>query len=232
MLAWSVGENASADVAGPAEVRAGGSDDLVLVRGAARVEASGRAIVTALARTSSASGASTWQVQALADRTHVAVIAGGVSVEALAGARDRAVVRAGESLDVLANGSIARAPRATFVLAELELARGDLASARPRLVALAAGPDPSLAEDAALLLARSYPAGRARAEVWRSILASSPGRELRARARVERATELLGAGDADDARAVIADLKREDAPLADPLAQRLHALEARLVTYP
>src|SRR5262249_22732245 len=57
--------------------------------------------------------------------------------------------------------------RASFMLAEIELARRSVIEARPRLETLLRGPDEQLAEDAASLLAGSYPTQAERALVWK-----------------------------------------------------------------
>jgi hypothetical protein len=86
-------------------------------------------------------------------------------------------------------------PRVAFTLAELELARGSVIEARPRLEAIVRGPDEQLAEDAATMLARSYPTPPERVMVWKKYLETSPPS-----ARRERALrELCGRAPADAA---------------------------------
>jgi hypothetical protein len=214
-------------------------------------------LCTKLARTSvDGSQPARWRVTASADRTRVAAISGAVSVESrttrTAGLSASVVLHAGETADVWADGRVVRAneraansaarrmpqpdagaapilePRAIFAKAELELAAGDMVSARARLSALVTGPDSTLAEDAATLLASSYPAAVGRADAWAYVLATAGAAPLRARARVERAIALERAGDLDQARSLAAEAKREKELLPEPTVQRLYALAARL----
>jgi hypothetical protein len=75
--------------------------------------------------------------------------------------------------------------RASFMLAEIELARGNVVEARPRLDTIMLGPDEQLAEDAATLLAQSYPTPGERALVWKRYLATAPPSAREGRARSE-----------------------------------------------
>jgi hypothetical protein len=117
--------------------------------------------------------------------------------------------------------------RSSFALAELELARGERDAARGRLVSLVSCPDPSLAADAAFLLARSSPGAEERAEVWKRFLDTSPPSPYREQAMVERASALLDAGDAAGARALVAALRAES-KVPDVARAALGRLEARL----
>lgn len=90
--------------------------------------------------------------------------------------------------------------RASFVLAEIELARGDVLRARPRLERILHGPEEQLAEDAASVLARSYATPGERALVWKKYLDTKPSSTRRARALVERVSALLGSGPPEAAK--------------------------------
>jgi hypothetical protein len=91
--------------------------------------------------------------------------------------------------------------RALLLLGELELARGDAASGRRRLLPLLASRDRQIAEDAATLTSRSLPDALDRADVWTRYLALSPPAVRRERALLERARALVQSGHADQARA-------------------------------
>jgi hypothetical protein len=80
-------------------------------------------------------------------------------------------------------------PRASFVVAEIELTRGSVVTARPRLQAIMHGPDEQLSEDAATLLARSYPTAGEHAVVWKDYLDTSPPPPRRGRALRELCSE-------------------------------------------
>jgi hypothetical protein len=113
--------------------------------------------------------------------------------------------------DVAARPAAAPAPavdprRASFKEAELELARGDAASARPRLESLLTGND-SLAADAATLLARSYVEADGRASAWQRYLATSPRSPYRERALLERADALLDAHRVSEAQQLLTQLR-------------------------
>jgi hypothetical protein len=92
--------------------------------------------------------------------------------------------------------------RATLRLAELELARGDRDAARARLEVSMHARERSVAAAAALLLARSQPGPRDRAEVWREYLGTSPPSPYREQASIERANALLDVGDRAGAQAI------------------------------
>lgn len=100
------------------------------------------------------------------------------------------------------------ARRASFTLAELELASGARAEARARLDALLVCPEAGLAADAATLLARSHPAPADRAEVWSRFLATKPASPYRERALLERAEALLDGGRIAEAKGILAELRR------------------------
>jgi hypothetical protein len=100
-----------------------------------------------------------------------------------------------------ADGTHPLYPRASFRLAELELARGATIEARPRLAALLSSTDAQLAEDAATLYARSYPTPAERAVAWSAYLATNPPPDRRERAMLERIRSLVAAGRATEARA-------------------------------
>lgn len=133
--------------------------------------------------------------------------------EVLAGARARSregdVDGARADLERLAASSDARiARRASFTLAEIELANGAQPKARERLGALLACPDASLGADAATLLARSFPAPSDRAAAWGRYLATRPPSPHRERAMLERADALLDARRAVEADALLEELRR------------------------
>lgn len=135
-----------------------------------------------------------------------------VTEEALVEARSRA--RQGDAngrseLEQLAASKDARvARRASFTLAELDLAAGAKDKARARLDDLVVGPESALGADAAMLLARSYGTPSERAEVWRRYLATAPPSPYYERALLERAEALLDAGRPNDARNILDQLRR------------------------
>jgi hypothetical protein len=110
-------------------------------------------------------------------------------------------------LERLAESDDARvARRATFTLAELDLAVGDTAKARARLTTLIGSSDPALAHDAAMLLARSHTSARERAVVWSRYLATSPSSPFFERALLARAEALLDAGESAEAKRILNEL--------------------------
>ena len=117
---------------------------------------------------------------------------------------------------------VAVSRRAAFTLAEIELATGQRAHGRNRLVELAACPDVRLAADATTLLARTDPSPAARAATWQSFLATSPPSPYRERAMLERAEALFDAGQAADANAVVAQLRAM--PLSEAHQRQLDRL--------
>lgn len=135
-----------------------------------------------------------------------------VAEEMLADARVRA--RQGDAsgraeLEQLATSKDARvARRASFTLAELDLAAGAKDKARTRLDELVVGPESALGADAAMLLSRSYGAPADRAEVWRRYLATNPPSPYAERAQLERADALLDAGRPNDARNILDQVRR------------------------
>jgi len=96
-----------------------------------------------------------------------------------------------------------RHARASFLLAELELARGGggVVDARARLQPLMHSGDPQMAEDAASVLARSFPSALDRSEIWSRYLATHPPSPRRERALLERARAFERAGKQEAARA-------------------------------
>ncbi len=146
--------------------------------------------------------------------------------DVLADARVRA--RQGDAggrseLERLAKSSDARVSRrASFTLAELDLAAGAKDRARARLDELLVCPEAGLAADAAMLLARSHGSASERAEVWRRYLATSPPRPYFERALLERAEALLDAGRAPEAKRVLEDLRR--GPLTEAQQRQLDRL--------
>ena len=119
---------------------------------------------------------------------------------------DRAGARA--QLETLAqshDASVAR--RASFTLAEIEMADGERDKGRARLLTLATCPDARLAADASTLLARTEPTPAARAETWARYLTTNPPAAYRERALLERAEALFDAGRPQEANAIVAELR-------------------------
>jgi hypothetical protein len=114
------------------------------------------------------------------------------------------------------------ARRASFMLAEIELAEGARDRALARLEALLAAPEPALAWNAATLLARSMPSAADSAAAWQRYLATAPRSPYRERAMLERADALLDAHRPDEARAVLAGVARS--PLLPAQASQLERL--------
>jgi hypothetical protein len=114
-----------------------------------------------------------------------------------------------EELERTAVSSDARAARrATFTLAELDLAVGDTGKARERLSSLLSAPDPALAHDAATLLARSYPSASQRASAWGRYLATTPSAPYFERGLLARAEALLDAGETAEAKRILNELQQ------------------------
>ncbi|HSO34613.1 MAG TPA: hypothetical protein VLT33_18895 [Labilithrix sp.] len=116
--------------------------------------------------------------------------------------------------------SVAR--RASFTLAEIEMADGQREKGRERLLALATCPDVRLAADASTLLARTEPTAAARAETWARYLATSPPAGYRERALLERAEALFDAGRPRDANEILSELRT--LPLSDAHKRQLERL--------
>ena len=134
---------------------------------------------------------------------------------------DRAGARA--QLEALAqshDASVAR--RASFTLAEIEMADGERDKGRARLLTLATCPDARLAADASTLLARTEPTPAARAETWARYLATNPPAAYRERALLERAEALFDAGRPQDANAIVAELRT--LPLSEAHQRQLERL--------
>jgi hypothetical protein len=89
-----------------------------------------------------------------------------------------------------------------------------------------ASDDPSLAGDAAFLLARTFDSPRERAAALAEYLASSPPSPYREQAMVERAHALLDAGDKAGAARIAEIVKRGAIPAV--IRPSLAKLEARL----
>ena len=115
---------------------------------------------------------------------------------------------ASELEQLAASQDVRIARRASFTLAELDLASGAKDKARARLDQLLVGPESSLGADAAMLLARSYASGSDRAEVWRRYLATSPPSPYFERALLERADGLLDAGRTVEAKRILEEVRR------------------------
>jgi hypothetical protein len=189
----------------------------------------GGEVETALAVTRGTN--STWVVAVQDGRTRIKVARGEVEVRTGA---VREVVRAGETLDALADGRLVRPivsvaamtlpgsptrealpaassggtrERASFALAELELAQGKADDARFLLAPLLDSADPSLAGDAAFLLSGSMSTPRERLDVLDRYLAKPRSSPYLEQAEVERARALLEAGQEADARAIVRTLR-------------------------
>jgi hypothetical protein len=102
--------------------------------------------------------------------------------------------------------------RASFALAEIELADQKTDDARSLLSPLLDASDPSLAGDAAFLLARSAASARERAEVLERYVARPRPSPYREQAEVERARALVEAGDAARARMIVRGLRAGGVP--------------------
>lgn len=99
--------------------------------------------------------------------------------------------------------------RASFELAELELARRNTEHARSLLAPLLDSVDPSLAGDAAFLLSGSMSTPRERLEVLDRYLAMPRPSPYSEQAQVERARALLESGQQAAARAILQTLRAE-----------------------
>lgn len=187
------------------------SEVVVPVGGATSFELAGHAERPAIAPTASANAATTPD-DVLTSAKDPPRQGGPVAEDMLNDARVRA--RQGDAtgrsqLEQLATSKDARvARRASFTLAELDLASGAKDKARARLDELVVGPEASLGADAATLLARSYPTAAERADVWRRYLATSPPSPYAERAQLERADALLDAGRAAEAKRILDEARR------------------------
>jgi hypothetical protein len=104
--------------------------------------------------------------------------------------------------------------RASFELAEVELAHRNRGHARSLLAPLLDSADPSLAGDAAFLLSGSMSTPRERLDVLDRYLATPRPSPYLEQAEVERARALLEAGREAEARAIVQTLRAEpDLPL-------------------
>jgi hypothetical protein len=99
--------------------------------------------------------------------------------------------------------------RATFSLAELELARGATSDARALLHRVQRARDPELAADAIFLDARATPDPSARAELYGAYLAGRPPSPYREQALAERGLALAASGDMNGAAACASMLRAE-----------------------
>lgn len=112
--------------------------------------------------------------------------------------------------------------RASFTLAEIEMATNDRERGRARLTDLLSTADVRLAADAATLLARSDRTAAARAETWARYLATSRPTDYRERALLERAEALFDANRPREANALLSELRT--LPLSDPHKRQLDRL--------
>jgi|CZKU01.1.fsa_nt_gi hypothetical protein len=119
-----------------------------------------------------------------------------------------------------------RRARAALRLSELLLARGARDEARRHAESLALGRDAAMASEAVWLYVRSFPTPQGRASAWARFLATSPLGPMMHVARVERARELLDAGETGEARAIIQALSGE--ALEPVAADGLAGLRARV----
>jgi hypothetical protein len=119
--------------------------------------------------------------------------------------------------------------RASFSVAELELARGAKVQARKRLEGVRATADASLGADVVFLEARVADSPRARAAVIARYLATDPPSPYRERAMADEGLALLDAGDLAGARASAAAL-RARGHLPDVAVVALERLERELAT--
>jgi hypothetical protein len=117
--------------------------------------------------------------------------------------------------------------RASFALAEVELARGAKDDACARLESLLTSADASLGADAAFLEARAAETPGARVAVIARYLAGDPPSPYRERAVVDQGLALFEAGDLAGARARAAAL-RASGPLPDVVSVALERLESEL----
>ncbi len=167
--------------------------------------------------------------------TAVAVSSGGGTAGQLPGSPDEALsaartrMRNGEAaaaradLEKLAASTDARvARRASFTLAEMDLAAGDHGRARTRLDALVVCPEPALGADAATLLARTLAAPE-RAAMWKRYLTTNPPRPYFERALLDRAEALLDSGRGAEARAFLDEAKNSPS-LTEPQRRQLDRL--------
>jgi hypothetical protein len=211
---------------------------LDLHEGTARAETSRPAeIRTSHATTHADDGA--WQITAGAAVTHVEVTRGNVTLIALHGFRQRATLRTAGSADVRSDGRItvvsaqissAATPggeRASFALAEQELARGERVRGRGRLLTLIGASDLAIAGDAAFLLARSAERPSERSAVLGRYLARRPPSPYEEQAMVEQAHAFLDAGDRATASAIATDLAARGS-LPDVVRPSLARLDVRI----
>lgn len=156
-----------------------------------------------------------------------AASADAVAVDPVASARarfhdgDAAAARTQlEALTHSKDAGVAR--RASFTLAEIEMAGGERDRGRVRLTELVTCPDVRLAADAATLLAHSERSAAARAESWAHYLATSPPSAYRELALLERAEALFDAGRPREANEIIAELRT--LPLSEARKRQLERL--------
>lgn len=125
-----------------------------------------------------------------------------------------------EALSHSKDAGVAR--RASFTLAEIEMAGGERDRGRARLTELVSCPDVRLAADAATLLAHSERSAAARAESWARYLATSPPSAYRELALLERAEALFDAGRPREANEIIVELRT--LPLSEAHKRQLERL--------
>jgi len=154
------------------------------------------------------------------------------AAQAALAARDRAgAERRLRALLAMASGAPDLRERASFALAELELARGATDSARVRLEALRTSGDPDLVADAAFLEARASDTPLERAALLRHYVLGRPPSPYRERAMVDEALALLDAGEVGAARERAREL-RAGGPLPSVVAAAVARLERELAEQP
>lgn len=131
-----------------------------------------------------------------------------------------------EARPLLSSSDATIAGRAAFLVAELELGRGQTAPALARLDDVVTTADSATAFDAATLLATRVAEPRQRVSLWERLLARGPGSPLRERAQVARAEALADAGERAEALAIARGL-RAAGKLPDDVGARLARLEGR-----
>lgn len=148
------------------------------------------------------------------------------AARALAHAGDERAARA-ELMILVRSTDPKVARRASFTLAELDLAKGDREAARALLSELVTNPEPSLGADAATLFAHTLSSADERAAVWQRYLSTSPPPVYFSRGQLERADALLDARRTSEAEAILADLRGRSQSLNNAQHQQLDRLTVK-----
>jgi hypothetical protein len=206
VLCWSLDSAASAsrEIAGPAEVRAGEQ----------AASASGtpvEAVPTASPPRVAEDPRGQW------DAAQAAIRAGD----------RRTAERSLRALLAMTSAPASLHDRASFTLAELEMARGSVDEARALLDRVAGSRDAALAADAVFLQARATASPGDRAALLARYVARRPPSPYREQALLDEALARADAGDTAGARA-LADALRAMPHLPDMLSPSLVRLERRL----